>query len=79
MTSSRLLIPTIKMMNLFSVVLADMEKAGMCIDREFLDKLEANLQNRHKFLKQEINRMAEEALGDQQINMDSPEQLSMLI
>lgn len=74
-----LLLPTIKMMNAFSVVITDMERHGCNVDLNTLDEIEKDIRNKFNFVSNEIQRLVEEAVGDVKINLDSPEQLSQLI
>ena len=70
---------TIKLTNEFCDVLTDMERAGIPIDLVELDKLEKETQERCDLLHAEMYMMAQDALGDTPINLNSGEQLSMLM
>lgn len=73
------LIPTIRMMNKFCTVLIDIERGGIHIDTEALDALDIEYEIRYNTLKNSLDKLAREAMGDRPINLNSPEQMSMLV
>lgn len=73
------LLPTVEMMNEMCIVLTDMERNGIKIDLEALDALDIEYSAEKELLEKELNFLAQEAMGDTPINLNSPEQLSTLI
>ena len=73
------LLPTIEMMNEFSMCLTHMEHDGIQIDHEVLDELIKEYTNKLETLRVRLQTLAQEAMGAEPINLDSPEQLSGLI
>ena len=73
------LLSTIKMMNEFLVVLTDMERNGIKIDRQALEDVKLEFRLEFNSLKESIDQTIWERMGDTQINPASPEQLSWLI
>lgn len=61
------------------LVLVDMERNGIEIDVQELDKLEKTYSDELVNLEKELNIIAWEAMGDTPININSPEQLSILL
>ncbi len=73
------LLMTVKMMNEFLVVLSDMERNGINVDLNELDKVEKEFRAEFAYLKQKIDKIVYRQMGDTKINLSSPEQLAWLI
>ena len=73
------LISTVKMMNSFLQVLTKMERNGIQIDLESLTDVETKFKDEYDELRERIDTMIWERMGDTKINPASPEQLSWLI
>jgi len=73
------LLKTIKMMNEFLLVLLDMERNGIHISLDTLAEVEKVYKAEFEYLKQKIDKIVYEKMGDTEINLSSPEQLSCLI
>ena len=73
------LIKTAKMMGEFLVVLSDMERNGIYIDLNVLEKVNAEYTAEKEYLRQKIGKIVYNKMGDTEINLSSPEQLSWLI
>lgn len=73
------LLRTIKMMNEMCVTLTQMERNGIKIDLQALDELEVEYKAEYELLTKELNMLAQEAMGDTPINLNSPAQLSTLV
>ena len=73
------LIPTVKMMNSFLQVLTKMERNGIQIDLDSLNDVEMKFKLEYDELRERIDTMIWERMGDTKINPASPEQLSWLI
>ena len=73
------LLKTIKMMNEFLIVLTDMERNGIHISLDTLSDVERIYRAEFEHLKQKIDKIVYEKMGDTRINLSSPEQLSWLI
>lgn len=71
--------PTLDMTNEFMLALTDMERNGICIDRQALDKLEKEYKDEKTKLETRLKEIVEQVMGDTPINLDSPEQLSWVI
>jgi DNA polymerase I-like protein with 3'-5' exonuclease and polymerase domains len=76
---NRKLIPTVKMMNSFLQVLTKMERNGIQIDLDSLNDVEMKFKLEYDELRERIDTMIWERMGDTKINPASPEQLSWLI
>ncbi len=72
------LLKTVELTNDFCKVLTDMERKGVKIDLEALDLLEKETKDRYEELRIELQDIIYEVMGDTPINLDSPEQCSML-
>ena len=73
------LLMTVKMMNEFLVVLSDMERNGINVDLNELDRVEKEFRAEFAYLKQKIDKIVYRQMGDTKINLSSPEQLAWLI
>jgi len=76
---NRGLLRTIKMMNEFLIVLTDMERNGIHINLDTLQSVEKQYRAEFAYLKQKIDKIVYEKMGDTKINLASPEQLSWVI
>ena len=73
------LLKTIKVMNEFLVVLTDMERNGINVNLNDLKQVEKEYRAEFAYLKQKIDKIVYDKMGDTKINLGSPEQLSWLI
>jgi hypothetical protein len=73
------LLKTIKVMNEFLIVLTDMERNGINVNLDDLKEVEKEYRAEFAYLKQKIDKIVYEKMGDTKINLGSPEQLSWLI
>ena len=73
------LLTTAKTMGEFLIVLSDMERNGIYIDLNVLHKVDAEYRAEKAYLQQKINKIVYNKMGDTEINLSSPEQLSWLI
>ena len=76
---NRGLLKTIKMMNEFLIVLTDMERNGIHINLDTLQSVEKQYRAEFAYLRQKIDKIVYEKMGDTRINLASPEQLSWVI
>ena len=76
---NRNLVPTVKMMNSFLQVLTKMEMNGIQIDLDALHDVETKFKTEYDELREKIDTIIWERMGDTRINPASPEQLSWLI
>ena len=76
---NRGLLSTIKMMNEFLIVLTDMERNGIHINLDTLQSVEKQYRAEFAYLRQKIDKIVYEKMGDTKINLASPEQLSWVI
>lgn len=70
---------TIELMEEFCQILIEIEENGLKIDTVELDRLEAEYTATRNSHLTDLQRIAEEVMGDTPINLNSPEQLSQLI
>ena len=73
------LLRTIKMMNEFLLVLTNMERNGIHVNLTTLENVEKQYRAEFSYLRQKIDKIVYEKMGDTKINLASPEQLSWLI
>jgi len=73
------LLKTIKVMNEFLIVLTDMERNGINVNLDDLKEVEKEYRAEFAYLKQKIDKIVYDKMGDTKINLGSPEQLSWLI
>lgn len=71
--------PTIEMMEEFCQCLTEIEENGIKIDVDELDRLEKEYRLTLNTYTNDLQKIVEDVMGDTPINLDSPEQLSMLI
>ena len=76
---NRGLLRTIKMMNEFLLVLTNMERNGIHVNLTTLESVEKQYRAEFSYLRQKIDKIVYEKMGDTKINLASPEQLSWLI
>lgn len=73
------LVKTLDLMNAFLPVLADMERNGIAIDMEALEKVEAEYRAEKAELETKLQEIVGLVMGDTPVNLSSPDQLSMLV
>jgi DNA polymerase I-like protein with 3'-5' exonuclease and polymerase domains len=73
------LLKTVKVMNEFLIVLTDMERNGINVNLDDLKQVEKEYRAEFAYLKQKIDKIVYNKMGDTKINLGSPEQLSWLI
>ena len=73
------LLKTIKVMNEFLIVLTNMERNGINVNLKDLKQVEKEYRAEFAYLKQKIDKIVYDKMGDTKINLGSPEQLSWLI
>lgn len=73
------LLDIVKLSNDLCLVLIDMERKGMKIDMNALQDVKHEYQEEYERLTAELQEMIKEAMGDTPINLNSPEQVSMLL
>jgi DNA polymerase I-like protein with 3'-5' exonuclease and polymerase domains len=71
--------PTVRMSNEFMLVLVDAERNGVAIDSEVLNLIEKDYREQLKTIKDRLEEIKRDVMGDTPVNLDSPEQLSQLI
>lgn len=76
---NRVLLPTIKMMNEYCLVLTDMERAGIMIDQGALNTIGQEYQDEKVTLEKKLNEMVFKLMGDTPVNLGSPQMLSEVI
>ena len=76
---NRGLLRTVKMMNEFLLVLTNMERNGIHVNLTTLESVEKQYRAEFSYLRQKIDKIVYEKMGDTKINLASPEQLSWLI
>lgn len=69
----------IQLTNTLCHVIIGMERAGMAIDLEALAEVKQEYEQEKEELENNLSKTAKEVMGDTPINLNSPEQLSMLI
>lgn len=72
------LVATLQMSCELTDVLCDIERAGIKIDKEALDQLRLDFEQEQADLLLKLRLMAQAAMGDTPINLDSPDDRSML-
>lgn len=73
------LLPTLDLMNEFCDVLTEMERTGICIDLDELERITVDYQQQKDKLEFRLNELVHKLMGDTPINLASPEQLSQVI
>jgi DNA polymerase I-like protein with 3'-5' exonuclease and polymerase domains len=71
--------PTVDLMNEFCQCLTDIEFNGIKIDVNILNDLEVKYRKEYNELEIVLRKLAQEAMGDTIVNINSPEQLSQLL
>lgn len=69
----------VKLHNEMCQALTAMERAGICIDVDTLDRIEKEYRDEYHELEKDLHTLAREALGDTPFNLASNDDLSMLI
>lgn len=75
----KVLVPTRDMSMEFCRVLCDMERNGVRIDVEELNRVQKEYETERDRLRIELDEMAKEVMGDFPYNLNSPEQVSAII
>jgi len=70
---------TVDLMNEFCYVLTQMERSGIAIDIEVLEKLQEEYSKEKAELSEKLYELARESLGDTPFKLTSPDDLSMII
>jgi DNA polymerase I-like protein with 3'-5' exonuclease and polymerase domains/Pyruvate/2-oxoacid:ferredoxin oxidoreductase delta subunit len=70
---------TIKLTHEVLHAVLDMERAGIAIDTDALDKLEKEYTTEQEQLEKDLYALAREAMGDRPYNLNSPEQLGQIL
>ena len=76
---NRGLLRTVMMMNEFLLVLTNMERNGIHVNLTTLESVEKQYRAEFSYLRQKIDKIVYEKMGDTKITLSSPEQLSWLI
>ena len=78
-SSNHSLIPIRDLMCEFCSVLTDIERSGMAIDLSVLDQVDADYQKEQEELTRYLQTETRKLMGDKDINLSSPEQLSTVV
>lgn len=78
-SSNHSLIPIRDLMCEFCSVLTDIERSGMAIDMNVLDQVDADYQKEQEELTRYLQTETRKLMGDKDINLSSPEQLSTVV
>ena len=73
------LLPVLKMSMEFTDVLIDIERAGLKVCQETLDKLKHDYEKESVSLENDLNLIIQDVMGDTPINLDSPDDRSLLL
>ena len=73
------LLPIIKMSMEFTNVLTDIERAGLKVCQESLDSLRKEYKEESIALEKDLNIIIQDVMGDTPINLDSPDDRSLLL
>ena len=73
------LIPTIKLSLEMTEALSTIERNGLRVNMDTLDRIEEEYKRELEELEEELNAMAREAMGDTPISLTSPDHRSMLL
>jgi len=73
------LIPIRDLMCEFCSVLTDIERSGMAIDLQVLDQVDLEYEQEQAQLNSYLNQKVRDLMGDLEVNLSSPEQLSQVI
>lgn len=71
--------PIRDLMSEFCSVLTDIERAGMAIDLTVLDQVDREFEKEEGELKDYLTRQVRELMGDLDVNLSSPEQMSQVV
>lgn len=72
-------IAPLKLMNEFLPVLIDVERNGVKVDKEALDKVEEEFKAKHKELEAKLTTILQQVMGHTPINLNSPEHMSQVV
>jgi len=72
-------IAPLKLMNEFLPVLIDVERNGVKVDKEALDKVEEEFKAKHKELEARLTTILQQVMGHTPINLNSPEHMSQVV
>ena len=78
-TANKSLLPIRDLMCEFCSVLTDIERSGMAIDLSVLDQVDADYQKEQEELTRYLQTETRKLMGDKDINLSSPEQLSTVV
>jgi len=78
-TEIQSMLPVLKVMNQFALVLVDMGRNGFKIDEEALSKLETQYRRKYAARRRKINERFIDFMGHTPVNMNAPEQLSQVL
>ena len=73
------LIPIRDLMCQFCSVLTDIERSGMAIDLQVLEQVDLEYEQEQAQLNSYLNKKVRDLMGDLEVNLSSPEQLSQVI
>ena len=73
------LIPTIKLSLEMTEALSTIERDGLRVNMDTLDRIEEEYKRELEDVEEELNEMAREAMGDTPISLTSPDHRSMLM
>jgi len=73
------LLPVVKMSMEFTDVLIDIERAGLKVCQETLDTLKHDYEKESVSLEKDLNLIIQDVMGDTPINLESPDDRSLLL
>jgi len=78
-TANKSLLPIRDLMCEFCSVLTDIERSGMAIDMNVLDQVDVDYQKEQEQLTRYLQTETRKLMGDKDVNLSSPEQLSSVV
>ena len=78
-TANKSLLPIRDLMCEFCSVLTDIERSGMAIDMDVLDQVDIDYQKEQEELTRYLQTETRKLMGDKDVNLSSPEQLSSVV
>ena len=78
-SENKSLIPIRDLMCEFCSVLTDIERSGMAIDLQVLERVDIEYEREQAELNSYLNKKVRDLMGDLEVNLSSPEQLSKII
>jgi len=78
-TANKSLLPIRDLMCEFCSVLTDIERSGMAIDMDVLDQVDVDYQKEQEELTRYLQMETRKLMGDKDVNLSSPEQLSSVV